>query len=40
MLPEFVTQSKRQKVVQNRIKISQIWHYNYNEELNVPNTES
>ena len=40
MLPEFVTQSKRQEVVQNRIKISQILHCNYNEELNVPNTES
>ena len=33
MLPEFVTQSKRQEVVQNRIKILQILHCNYNEEL-------
>ena len=40
MLPEFVTQSKRQEVVQNRIKILQILHCNYNEELNVPNTKS
>ena len=39
MLPEFVTQLKRQEVVQNRIKILQILYCNDNEELNVPNTK-
>ena len=40
MSPESVTHSKRQDVVQNRIKISQILHCTYSEELNVPNTKS
>ena len=40
MLPEFVTQPKRQEVAQNRVKVLQILQRNYNEELNVLNTKS